>query len=47
MMTGHNSYFDIVKGEYNKIDGYEYIFLDENDFVEKVTKHMKENNYFQ
>ena len=47
MMTGHISYFDIVKGEYNKIDGYEYIFLDENDFVEKVTKHMKENYYFQ
>ena len=47
MMSGHNFYFDIVKGKYNKIGGFEYIFLDENDFVEKVTKHMKENNYFQ
>jgi hypothetical protein len=47
MMSGHNFYFDIVKGEYNKTDGFEYIFLDENDFVEKVTKHMRENNYFQ
>ena len=47
MMSGHNCYFDIVKGTDNKTNGFEYVSFDENDFVEKVIKHMKENNYFQ
>jgi len=47
MMSGHNCYFDIVKGIDNRTNGFEYVSFDEIDFVEKVKKHMKENNYFQ
>jgi len=47
MMSGHNCYFDIVKGIDNRTNGFEYVSFDEIDFVEKVKKHMKENNFFQ
>jgi hypothetical protein len=47
MMSGHKFYFDIVKGKGNKTGSFEYISFDENDFVKKVTRHMKENDYFQ
>ena len=46
MMSGHNFYFDVIKGKGNKSGNFQYIFFDENDFVKKVTKHMKDNNYF-
>jgi len=46
MMSGHTFYFDIVKGKDNKTGSFQNIFFDENDFVKKVKKHMKENNYF-
>jgi hypothetical protein len=46
MMSGHKCYFDLVNSTDNTINDFEYISFDENDFVEKVKKHMKENNLF-
>ena len=45
-MSGHITYFDIIKGKSIQIDGNENIILDENDFAEKVIKHLKENNFY-
>ena len=46
MMSGHKCYFDLVNSTDNTTNDFEYISFDENDFVEKVKNHMKENNLF-
>lgn len=46
-MSGHKTYSDIIKANSNKNDGNENIIFDENDFVDSVLKHMKENNFLQ
>ena len=45
-MSGHITYSDIIEAEVKNINDNEYIFFNENEFAEKVLKHMKENNYF-
>ena len=44
-LSGHQSFSDIIKNEIKIIDRNEYIYFDENDFIEKVKKHMKESNF--
>ena len=45
-MSGHVTYSDIIKAQGLNIDGNKYYNFDENDFTQKVIKHMKENNFF-
>ena len=45
-MSGHITYSDIIEAKVKNINDNEYIFFNENEFAEKVLKHMKENNYF-
>ena len=45
-MSGHITYSDILKSEINKDDGNENISLDENEFINSVLNHMKQNNFF-
>ena len=45
-LSGHKTYSDLLKSESFKENENEYILFDENDFIEKVLAHMKENNFF-
>ena len=44
-LSGHQSFSDIIKNKIKMIDRNEYIYFDENDFIKKVKKHMKESNF--
>ena len=45
-LSGHLTYTDYIKSSKSYIDGNENIEFDENEFVERVMTHMKENNFF-
>ena len=45
-LSGHKTYSDIIKADVKNINENEYIFFDEDKFVQSVLGHLKENNYF-
>ena len=45
-LSGHLTYTDYIKSSKSNIDGNENIEFDENEFVDRVMTHMKENNFF-
>ena len=45
-LSGHLTYTDYIKSSIFKIDGNENVVFDENEFIEKVMSHMKDNNFF-
>ena len=45
-LSGHVTYTDYIKSSKKNIDGNENIEFDENEFIERVMTHMKENNFF-
>ena len=45
-LSGHITYYDILKATTRNIDGNENVFFDENAFADNVLAHMKENNFF-
>ena len=45
-LSGHLTYTDCIKSSKSDIDGNENIEFDENEFVDRVITHMKENNIF-
>ena len=46
LMSGHITYHDIISANIRNINENEYVFFNENEFVDSVLEHMKENNYF-
>ena len=44
-ISGHITYTDYIKSSKSNIDGLEKIELDENEFIDRVIAHMKENNF--
>ena len=45
-LSGHKTYSDIIQAEVKNINENEYIFFNEDKFVQSVLGHLKENNYF-
>ena len=43
-LSGHKSYSDIIKNKIEIIDKSEYIYFDEDEFVNCILKRMKQNN---
>ena len=44
-LSGHKVYSDIIKSELKIINSNQVYFFDSNQFIKKVTKYIKENNY--
>ena len=42
-LSGHKVYRDIIKAEVKKVDGNEYLFFNEKEFVKSVINHVKKN----
>ena len=43
-LSGHKTYSDIIPSSIKMIDTNENVFFDEEQFVDRVLSHMKENN---
>ena len=43
-LSGHKTYYDIISAKVDNQD-HEYIYLQEDEFVNCVLKRMKENNF--
>jgi hypothetical protein len=44
-LSGHKTFSDVISSSRKIIDGSEYIFFNENSFVNIVTKRMKESGF--
>ena len=44
-LSGHKTFADIIKNEIKFIDTNEYIYFNEDDFIKKVLKNMKEIDF--
>ena len=44
-LSGHKTYTDYIKSTRKYIDGNGNVIFDENEFIERVMAHMKENNF--
>jgi hypothetical protein len=45
-LSGHVTYTDYIKSSKSDIDRNENIEFDENEFIDRVTTHMKKHNFF-
>ena len=45
ILSGHKSYYDIIKSEITNSNDSEEIKFDENEFITKVLKRLKDNNF--
>ena len=43
-LSGHKTYSDIINSDIRDVDGNENIFFKEDDFVNSVISHLRENN---
>ena len=46
-LSGHVTYSDLIKSKSYGKGGNEYIAFDEDEVIEKILIHMKENNFFK
>ena len=44
-VSGHVTYTDYIKSSKSDIDRNENIEFDENEFIDRVITHMKEQNF--